>query len=147
MSKGLFSECCLANDWWLLLSKDQHRASPLHPILCHSASPRQKSPLYALNNHLLFKIKYHKPDPEGEAMRIVGFEVHPYSVQHEYEGEWAEDQPGGGVKLKACKPEELNKPNPMVVDQGAEVLFTYEAQFEVGARQGSMLGCHTHVVV
>lgn len=38
-----------------------------------------------LNNHLSFTILYHK-DAETDLARIVGFEVEPYSVAHEYDG-------------------------------------------------------------
>ncbi|KAE8731664.1 Transmembrane 9 superfamily member 9 [Hibiscus syriacus] len=43
-----------------------------------------------IHNHLAFTVKYHR-DPLTDSTRIVGFEVKPYSIKHEYEGKWSEN--------------------------------------------------------
>ncbi|KAA3477615.1 transmembrane 9 superfamily member 10 [Gossypium australe] len=52
-----------------------------------------------INNHLTFTVKYHK-DPHADSARIVGFEVKPFSVKHEYKGEWNEK-----THLTTCDPQ------------------------------------------
>lgn len=60
-------------------------------------------------------------------MRIVGFEVYPFSVQHEL-------VEGSDNEVKTCKPSDFGSQNvkPMVVKEDAQVIFTYEAEFQVG---------------
>ncbi|CAO2207551.1 unnamed protein product [Urochloa humidicola] len=40
-----------------------------------------------IHNHLTFLVKYHK-DETTELSRIVGFEVKPFSINHQFEGQW-----------------------------------------------------------
>ncbi|XP_039684154.1 transmembrane 9 superfamily member 8 [Medicago truncatula] len=44
-----------------------------------------KEEKFFIDNHLAFTVKYHR-DSLTESARIVGFEVKPFSVKHEYEG-------------------------------------------------------------
>lgn len=81
-----------------------------------------------VNNHLHFKILYHEDATSGLS-RIVGFEVIPYSVKHEIEGEWN----GKGTTLKTCKAGESNQlssARKQKVDDGEEVIFTYDVVYE-----------------
>ncbi|KAA3486235.1 transmembrane 9 superfamily member 10-like isoform X1 [Gossypium australe] len=57
-----------------------------------------KEEKHFINNHLAFTVKFHK-DPLAETARIVGFEVKPFSVKHEYEGEW-----NAKTRLTTCDP-------------------------------------------
>ncbi|KAF3540702.1 hypothetical protein F2Q69_00018682 [Brassica cretica] len=52
----------------------------------YEGSKEQK---YFMHNHLAFTVRYHL-DMQTDSARIVGFEVKPYSVKHEYDGEWSE---------------------------------------------------------
>ncbi|AES72412.2 endomembrane-like protein [Medicago truncatula] len=44
-----------------------------------------KEEKFFIHNHLAFTVKYHR-DSLTESARIVGFEIKPFSVKHEYEG-------------------------------------------------------------
>ncbi|KAG4385717.1 hypothetical protein GLYMA_12G152351v4 [Glycine max] len=46
-----------------------------------------KDEKHFIHNLLTFIVKYHR-DPVTEMSRIVRFEVKPFSVKHEYDGEW-----------------------------------------------------------
>lgn len=79
-----------------------------------------------INNHLSFKVMYHQ-DPETEDSRIVGFEVIPSSVKHEY-GEWDEKNP----RLVTCNGNTKITPGshaPQEVANDTFVVFTYDVTF------------------
>jgi len=84
-----------------------------------------------INNHLRFIISYHKPEESkslvsrsgtGDVYRIVGFEVVPFSVQHEFS--WGGDRP------KTCPVAVSSQSRPQRVANGASVTFTYDVVFE-----------------
>jgi hypothetical protein len=86
---------------------------------------------YFLHNHLRFTILYHK-DAQTDLARIVGFEVEPFSVKHEYEAPWDKASP----VLNTCNPGRMiyvthDAPPQPVVD-GTEVIFSYDVKFVVG---------------
>eukprot|EP00958_Prasinococcus_capsulatus_P027600 scaffold5681_cov377-Prasinococcus_capsulatus_cf.AAC.18 len=54
---------------------------------------------YFLHNHLRFTVLYHK-DVETDLSRLVGFEVEPFSVKHEYDQPWDAAKP----QLDTCSP-------------------------------------------
>ncbi|KAL2544682.1 Transmembrane 9 superfamily member 8 [Forsythia ovata] len=87
-----------------------------------------KDEKYFLHNHLSFTVKYHK-DQQTEAARIVGFEVVPFSVKHEYEGQWSED-----TRLLTCDPHAKrtvsSSNSPQEVEDKQEVIFTYDVAFQ-----------------
>ncbi|XP_022853149.1 transmembrane 9 superfamily member 8-like, partial [Olea europaea var. sylvestris] len=87
-----------------------------------------KDEKYFLHNHLSFTVKYHK-DQQTEAARIVGFEVVPFSVKHEYEGQWSED-----THLVTCDPHAKrmvsSSNSPQEVEDKQEAIFTYDVAFE-----------------
>nr|XP_010925004.1 transmembrane 9 superfamily member 7 [Elaeis guineensis] len=86
-----------------------------------------KDEKYCINNHLSFKVMYHK-DPENEDARIVGFEVTPSSVHHEYNN-WDDNNP----KLVTCNPSTKATPNahsPQEVADDTYVVFTYDVTFQ-----------------
>lgn len=81
---------------------------------------------YYINNHLSFKVMYH-PDPETEESRIVGFEVIPSSVKHEYT-EWDDKNP----RLVTCNANTKITPGshaPQEVTDDAYIVFTYDVTF------------------
>lgn len=90
----------------------------------------EKAPKYFLHNHLRFSILYHK-DPATDLSRIVGFEVEPFSVKHEYEAPWD----GYNTVLNTCNPGRAVAVSrglpPQPVQEGAEVIFTYDVKFVV----------------
>eukprot|EP00195_Chlamydomonas_chlamydogama_P006578 CAMPEP_0202903266 /NCGR_PEP_ID=MMETSP1392-20130828/23330_1 /ASSEMBLY_ACC=CAM_ASM_000868 /TAXON_ID=225041 /ORGANISM="Chlamydomonas chlamydogama, Strain SAG 11-48b" /LENGTH=640 /DNA_ID=CAMNT_0049590357 /DNA_START=131 /DNA_END=2053 /DNA_ORIENTATION=+ len=83
---------------------------------------------FFLHNHLRFTILYHK-DAQTDLARIVGFEVEPFSVKHEYEAPWDKNSP----VLNTCNPGRMiyvthNLP-PQPVAEGTEVIFSYDVKF------------------
>ncbi|KAK8931034.1 hypothetical protein KSP39_PZI016257 [Platanthera zijinensis] len=86
-----------------------------------------KDEKYYINNHLSFIVKYHK-DPESEDARIVGFEVTPSSVHHEY-NDWDDKNP----RLLTCNPNTKISPAthaPQEVTSDAYIVFTYDVAFQ-----------------
>lgn len=81
---------------------------------------------YFINNHLSFRVMYHKEELSEES-RIVGFEVIPSSIKHQY-GEWDEKNP----KLITCNPTTKitpgsHTPQEVIADQ--YVVFSYDVTF------------------
>ncbi|CAO2841549.1 unnamed protein product [Amaranthus hypochondriacus] len=84
-----------------------------------------KDEKYFINNHLIFKVMYHK-DLETDVARIVGFEVTPHSVAHEYK-EWKDED----TQLVTCSKNIIQSGTPpQEVDADKEVVFTYDVTFE-----------------
>ncbi|KAF8406890.1 hypothetical protein HHK36_006011 [Tetracentron sinense] len=87
-----------------------------------------KDEKYFINNHLSFKVMYHK-DPKTEYARIVGFEVTPNSINHEYKV-WDENNP----QVVTCNPSTKDiiqsSTVPQEIDVDKDVIFTYDASFE-----------------
>ncbi|GMH04080.1 hypothetical protein Nepgr_005919 [Nepenthes gracilis] len=80
---------------------------------------------YFIHNHLSFKVVYHK-DRETDSARIVGFEVTPYSVNHEYK-EWKEQD----TQLLTCTKNIIpGGTTAQEVETGKEIVFTYDVTFE-----------------
>ncbi|XP_052208844.1 transmembrane 9 superfamily member 8-like [Diospyros lotus] len=87
-----------------------------------------KDDKYFIHNHLTFTVKYHR-DIQTEAARIVGFEVKPFSVKHEYEGKW-----NGNNRLTSCdataKRTVANSKAPQEVEDKQEIIFTYDVEYQ-----------------
>ncbi|KAL8160857.1 hypothetical protein V2J09_012346 [Rumex salicifolius] len=80
---------------------------------------------YFIHNHLSFKVMYHK-DLETDSARIVGFEVSPHSINHEYK-EWKEQD----TQLSTCTKNIIQAgAAPQEVDADKEIVFTYDVNFE-----------------
>ena len=79
-----------------------------------------------LYNHHRFVFKYHM-EPSFQGSRIVGFEVEPFSVRHEYAPPFDPAKP-----LRTCtvaKPVTHDQP-PQPVSSAGEVVFTYDVKWE-----------------
>ena len=105
------------------------------------AKTRLENAAFYVNNHLRFTILVHAPDAGTRASRIVGFEVEPVSVRHDFNGAWNARDP----KLSSCS--SLNHPSmvfdeneppkrrdrktvpPQRVEEGESVVFTYDVVF------------------
>ncbi|CAL5039664.1 unnamed protein product [Urochloa decumbens] len=85
--------------------------------------------MYFINNHFSFRVKYNK-DARTNLTRIVGFEVQPYSVEHQPDGDWN----GNATRLKTCDPHSkrlaLDYDGPQKVEANKEIIFTYDINFE-----------------
>ncbi|XP_077222413.1 transmembrane 9 superfamily member 8-like [Tasmannia lanceolata] len=88
-----------------------------------------KDEKHFIHNHLSFLIKYHQ-DAQTDSARIVGFEVKPFSVKHEYDGEWMNEK----TRLTTCDPHAkrlvLNSDSPQEVKDKEDIIFTYDVQFK-----------------
>nr|GMD04284.1 transmembrane 9 superfamily member 9-like [Ipomoea batatas] len=87
-----------------------------------------KDEKFFIHNHLTFTVKYHR-DLQTDSARIVGFEVMPFSVKHEYEGEWS-----ANTRLTTCDPHAKrtvsNSNSPQEVENKQEIIFTYDVEFQ-----------------
>jgi len=84
---------------------------------------------YFLFNHLRFTILYNLDD-ETELSRIVGFEVEPASVRHEFKNRWDPVNP----QLETCNSEHhplagADGSSLQLVAAGEQVIFTYDVSF------------------
>ncbi|KAL1212608.1 Transmembrane 9 superfamily member 9 [Cardamine amara subsp. amara] len=90
----------------------------------YEGSKEQK---YFMHNHLTFTVRYHR-DIQTDAARIVGFEVKPFSVKHEYEGQWSDK-----TRLTTCDPHTkrlvVSSATPQEVENKKEIIFTYDVDF------------------
>ncbi|XP_077214735.1 transmembrane 9 superfamily member 8-like [Tasmannia lanceolata] len=81
-----------------------------------------------VHNHLSFLVKFHQ-DAKTDSARIVGFEVKPFSVKHEYDGEWMNEK----TRLTTCDPHAkrlvVNSDSPQEVADKEDIIFTYDVQF------------------
>ncbi|ONK78845.1 uncharacterized protein A4U43_C01F160 [Asparagus officinalis] len=88
-----------------------------------------KEEKHFIHNHLSFLVKYHK-DLETDLARIVGFEVKPFSVKHDYEGDWEE----GKTRLITCDPHAkrivTGSEFPQEVEEKTDIIFTYDVEFQ-----------------
>lgn len=84
---------------------------------------------YYINNHLHFKVLYHE-DKESGTSRIVGFEVEPFSVEHEVKGEWKGEQ----SELSTCNAKSdvhvKDQEKRQKVDDDEEIVFSYDVVYE-----------------
>ncbi|KAK4768852.1 hypothetical protein SAY86_027002 [Trapa natans] len=91
----------------------------------YSGSKEEK---YFIHNHLAFTLKYHR-DLQTDMARIVGFEVKPFSIKHEYEDQWSEN-----TRLTTCDPHAkhtvVNSNTPQEVEENKEIIFTYDVEFQ-----------------
>ncbi|XP_072998872.1 transmembrane 9 superfamily member 7-like [Typha latifolia] len=88
---------------------------------------KSKDNKFFINNHLSFKVMYHK-DLETDDARIVGFEVIPSSVKHEF-SEWDDKNP----KVVTCNPSTKITPSSHTsqeVAPDAFVVFSYDVTFQ-----------------
>ncbi|GAA0142800.1 transporter [Lithospermum erythrorhizon] len=90
----------------------------------YSGSKEEK---YFIHNHLSFKVMYHK-DPDTDSARIVGFEVSPHSINHEYK-EWDEKNPQLTTCNEKTKSFLQGSSVPQEVDKAMEIVFTYDVTF------------------
>jgi len=84
---------------------------------------------YFIHNHLSFLVKYNR-DAHTGLTRIVGFEVKPFSVEHELDG----DLKGNMTRLETCNPHSgrlvMNSDRPQEIEANKEIIFTYDVNFE-----------------
>ncbi|XP_042483363.1 transmembrane 9 superfamily member 7-like [Macadamia integrifolia] len=84
-----------------------------------------KTEKYFINNHLSFRVMYHE-DPATDSARIVGFEVAPNSINHEYKA-WDDKNP----QLLTCTKNIVQGSTvPQEVEADKEVVYTFDVSFK-----------------
>eukprot|EP00250_Pteridium_aquilinum_P010150 c19180_g1_i1 orf=176-2110(+) len=83
---------------------------------------------YFIYNHLAFEVLYHL-DSESGTSRVVGFQVMPYSVHHEYDKPWDPTKPRFTTCNQNSKVYVTNSMPPQAVEEGQEIIFTYDVTF------------------
>jgi transmembrane 9 superfamily protein 2/4 len=85
---------------------------------------------FFIHNHLRFTVLYHK-DYDSNLARLVGFEVEPFSVKHDYEAPWDALKP----HLSTCNPGSMTYVthglSPQIVEEGEEIIFSYDVIFKI----------------
>ncbi|KAL0323951.1 UNVERIFIED_CONTAM: Transmembrane 9 superfamily member 8 [Sesamum calycinum] len=140
-----FGFCLHFSEWgffwtWILdnlplvvpIPRSEQEGPPIYQLGFHVGLRGQyagsKDEKYFLHNHLSFTVKYHK-DELTDSARIVGFEVTPYSVKHEYDGEW-----NANTRLTTCDPHAksivVSSNSPQEVEDKQEVIFTYDIAYQ-----------------
>ncbi|KAJ6296150.1 hypothetical protein OIU76_026926 [Salix suchowensis] len=88
-----------------------------------------KDQKHFIHNHLTFTVKFHK-DSQTNLARIVGFEVKPFSIKHDYDGQWKNEN----TRLTTCDPHArravTSSESPQVIEDKKDVIFTYDVAFE-----------------
>ncbi|KAH7288216.1 hypothetical protein KP509_31G017400 [Ceratopteris richardii] len=87
-----------------------------------------KESKYFINNHLSFEVLYHL-DPDTATSRIVGFEVIPFSILHNYEKPWDSNNPNFTTCNEKSKVSASLAMQPQEVEEGQEIIFTYDVSF------------------
>merc|ERR1712087_250904 len=80
-------------------------------------------------NHLRFVIKFHK-DIAFTGSRIVGFEVEPLSVKHQYKGKFTTDMSSLNLLTVPVGLDLPPQPVKWKKDKPVEVVFTYDVKWE-----------------
>ncbi|PKI34000.1 hypothetical protein CRG98_045618 [Punica granatum] len=115
------------------IRRQDQESAPIYQLGFHVGLKGQysgsKEEKYFIHNHLAFTVRYHR-DMQTDMARIVGFEVKPFSVKHEYEGQWSDN-----TRLTTCDPHSkhtvVNSNTPQEVEEGKEIIFTYDVEFKV----------------
>ncbi|CAA0821134.1 Transmembrane 9 superfamily member 7 [Striga hermonthica] len=89
---------------------------------------RSNEEKYFIHNHLSFRVMYHK-DPETDSARIVGFEVSPVSIKHEYK-EWDDKNPNVPTCNQNTKNLVQGNTVPQEVDKDKDIVFTYDVTYK-----------------
>ncbi|MCO5605099.1 hypothetical protein L7F22_059278 [Adiantum nelumboides] len=103
------------------------RGFPVGYKIKSSESGKEEEKFF-LHNHLAFEVLYHL-DTETALSRVVGFQVTPYSVHHEYESPWDSSKPRFSTCNQNSKIYVSTSMPAQVVEEGQEVIFTYDVIF------------------
>jgi transmembrane 9 superfamily protein 2/4 len=84
---------------------------------------------FYLYNHLKFTISYNE-NPEKNTIRIIGFDVHPVSIQHDLPTDWTKAN-----KLTTCNDNVMNDPSTHLnlrpdITGTKSIIYSYEVQWQ-----------------
>mmetsp|Transcript_19970 Transcript_19970/g.33439 ORF Transcript_19970/g.33439 Transcript_19970/m.33439 type:complete len:637 (+) Transcript_19970:152-2062(+) len=104
-----------------------------YPVGFMATTPKKKTPQHYLFNHVRIIIRYSESPEEFQGTRIVGFEVVPLSIKHEYEDSQKNFNKDTTV-LTTCNkfaPAAFNPDKFQSVEmKSEEVIFTYDVKWE-----------------
>eukprot|EP00599_Poterioochromonas_sp_BG-1_P005069 CAMPEP_0173148594 /NCGR_PEP_ID=MMETSP1105-20130129/9814_1 /TAXON_ID=2985 /ORGANISM="Ochromonas sp., Strain BG-1" /LENGTH=320 /DNA_ID=CAMNT_0014063281 /DNA_START=248 /DNA_END=1207 /DNA_ORIENTATION=+ len=104
-----------------------------YPVGFLATTPKKKKPQHYLFNHVRIIVRYHESADTPESLTtIVGFEVIPFSIKHEYEND------GKGFAketvLTTCNqftPAQFNPDKFQAVESSdEEIIYTYDIKWE-----------------
>ena len=102
-----------------------------YPVGFIATVPSKKQAQHFLFNHVRIIIKYSERPDEFDGQRIVGFEVVPFSIKHEYE-------PSEGEQISSLKTCSQYKPvtyDPSrfqpVEGNSEEIVYSYDVKWEI----------------
>ena len=104
-----------------------------YPVGFLASSPSKKKPQHYLFNHVRIVVRYSEDETQFNGSRIVGFEVVPFSIKHEYDTDPAAFDKDTTV-LSTCNKFEPAKYDPekfqSVEMSDEEVVYTYDVKWE-----------------
>jgi len=105
-----------------------------YPVGFVAATPKKKKPQHYLFNHVRIVVRYFQNPDELEAgAKIVGFEVVPFSIKHEYDSKQANFAKETTV-LNTCNqfnPAQFNPDKFQPVETSEEeIVYTYDVKWE-----------------
>lgn len=104
-----------------------------YPVGFLTTTSKSTKPQHYLFNHVRIIVRYSEEETEFEGARIVGFEVVPFSIKHEYEDSQKNFDKDGTV-LNTCNqfiPAQYNPDNFQAIEMAdEEVIYTYDVKWE-----------------
>jgi transmembrane 9 superfamily protein 2/4 len=104
-----------------------------YPVGFVTATPKVPREQHYLFNHVRIILRYHEDEEEFGGSRIVGFEVVPFSIKHEYEDSTSNFDSVTTV-LNTCNQFNPAQYNPdkfqAIESKGEEVVYTYDVKWE-----------------
>jgi len=104
-----------------------------YPVGFVAATPKKKKPQHYLFNHVRIIVRYNENEAEFAGTRVVGFEVIPFSIKHEYEDSQDKFNKDATV-LNTCNqftPAQFNPDKFQSVEMSdEEVVYTYDVKWE-----------------
>lgn len=104
-----------------------------YPVGFMATTPKTKTPQHYLFNHVRIVVRYNEIPEAFEGARIVGFEVVPFSIKHEYDESQANFKKDETV-LTTCNAKNPAAFNPdkfqPVEIKAEEVIYTYDVKWE-----------------
>ena len=103
-----------------------------YPVGFIATVPSKKDKQHFLFNHVRIIIKYSEIPEEFDGQRIVGFEVVPYSIKHEFDNDGSGDSKSGST-LSTCSQFNPASYDPArfqaVEGNGEEIVYSYDVKW------------------
>lgn len=104
-----------------------------YPVGFTAMNPSKKKPQRFLYNHARIIVRYNEDDTQFEGSRIVGFEVIPFSIKHEYDTTQDAFDPKS-TSLNSCNKFSPATYNPdkfqPVETSDEEIVYSYDVKWE-----------------